>query len=80
MQEKYLTFLKYFSHFITNTLKYFQECSFGDIYEKMSFCLLSFCLFWGLAVVMIFHIIIYLRAYIYYNNNLYYIITLVIEP
>ena len=75
-----LTFLNIFSYFIANTLKYFQERSLGDIYEKMSFCLFVFCLFWGLAVVMIFHIIIYLRAYIYIYYNLYYIITLVIAP
>ena len=33
-----------FSHFVTNTLKYLQERSLGDIYEQMSFvfCLLSF--------------------------------------
>jgi len=78
MQEKYLTFLKYFSHFVTNTFKYRLGSSLGDICENIvcSFCRLSFvvCRFWGLAVVVIFHIIIYLRAYIYYIYNIIYII------
>ena len=43
MQEKYLTFSKYFSRFVTNTFKYFQERSLVDIYEKVSF--LSFVVF-----------------------------------
>ena len=45
MQEKYLTFSKYFSRFVANTLKYLQERSFDDIYEKnvvLSFVFLSF--------------------------------------
>lgn len=75
MQEKYLTFSKYFSRFVTNTLKYFQECSLGDIYGKMSFvfCRLSF--FESCSRCEFSHYYIPARVYIYYNNNLYYIIT-----
>ena len=64
-----LTFLNIFSHFIANTLKYFQERSWGDIYEKVSFvvCRLSFL---GSCSRHDFsHYYIPARVYIYYNNN-----------
>ena len=65
-----LTFLNIFSHFIANTLKYFQERSLGDIYEKMSFCLFVFLSFLVSCSRHDFsHYYIPARVYIYYNNN-----------
>ena len=76
-----LTIINIFSHFVTNTLKYFQGRSLGDIYEKVSFLSFVVFVFLGFCSRHEFpHYYIPARVYIYYyNNNLYYIITIVIE-